>query len=1135
MNYSLFSTQSSEAGFRLHSVEIYNWGTFDRYVCGISPEGSTTLLTGANGSGKTTYVDAILTLLVPERRKRLYNQSSGAMGKNERTEESYVLGEYGDIEEEGRVGKITQHLRENRQETYSILLAVFRNEDQFVTLAQTRWFAGSELKRSYLIAHKPLGIEKDILPLDPSGLWRKRLKARHKVGNREMVEFFDSPGPYAQKFSRIFGMRSEKALTLFSQTVGLKVLGNLDDFIRNHMLEESNVEEEFFRLKENYTTLLNAHRAIEKAEEQLQLLAPVVEKARQLDEISADQVRLSGLERAIPPWFAVRKKELLNIEIERQERQTKKLVDDLETLNAEIKIDRAKERDLDFDIRSDETGRRIQELEKDIRVLVGEKQKREKKLKGYNEKASKARMCESPDEALFAQQIEFAVKRSREIDDELPSLTNRQAVKLAERQNLATTFEEKAAELKKLEIQKNNITGRVAEIRREILDHVGATEAEIPFVGELIQVLPRERQHWESAIEKVLHNFALLLIVPEEYYKKVNRYVNDTNLKGRIVYHRFKPERFLNDLIPPPENSLFSKIEIRRDSPYAEWVENRIRTDYSFVCTDDLDIFSGCDKGVTAHGLVKNRSRHEKDDRPHVLSRDNYVLGWDTKEKIRYTKEVLKELDGKIKAADQETGQLEKRRKRLDAEKGALIAFRQFDTFAEIDWRSVAIEIQKLEQDKALLEKSSDRINELKKQQSALIGVIREKEGREKGLTVAHHDAVGYLDNCREGLKTALDVLDAHKEDSLTETFSALEEFFGFDALGHELHTIDMVAERCVSDMASRIRSKEREKSEVTSKLEGVMREFRRPSDEELLRRFPDWLSDTHKLSDSVTFVSEYLEMHERISGQELSEHKNRFKKYLNEDMITRIADFQTMLHSQEEAIVENIEALNRSLKRIDFRNNPKTYIQLKEAKTRSPNIREFQMKLREWKPNLAEYERTRDDSILEQSFLKIQALIEELSTRESWRREVTDVRNWLEFNAKEFYREDDRVFRTYENTGKLSGGEKAQLTYTILGSAIAYQFGISRDGLDTRSFRFICVDESFSNQDDEKSTYLMDLCKQLHLQLLVVTPNDKTHIVEPYIARVHFVQRKNNRNSLIYDMPIAQYLAEKTEMAGLM
>ena len=48
-----------------------------------------------------------------------------------------------------------------------------------------------------------------------------------------------------------------------------------------------------------------------------------------------------------------------------------------------------------------------------------------------------------------------------------------------------------------------------------------------------------------------------------------------------------------------------------------------------------------------------------------------------------------------------------------------------------------------------------------------------------------------------------------------------------------------------------------------------------------------------------------------------------------------------------------------------------------------------------------------------------------------------------------------------------------------------------------------------------------MELCRQLHLQLLVVTPEDKMHIVEPYISAIHFVKRNNNRNSIVFDMPI--------------
>lgn len=41
----------------------------------------------------------------------------------------------------------------------------------------------------------------------------------------------------------VFGMRSDKALTLFNQIVGVKVLNDLDSFIRDNMLEERDAEE----------------------------------------------------------------------------------------------------------------------------------------------------------------------------------------------------------------------------------------------------------------------------------------------------------------------------------------------------------------------------------------------------------------------------------------------------------------------------------------------------------------------------------------------------------------------------------------------------------------------------------------------------------------------------------------------------------------------------------------------------------------------------------------------------------------------------------------------------------------------------------------------------------------------------
>lgn len=60
-----FASYDTQTGFRLHHLEVYNWGTFDQHVWKIAPQGHNALLTGDIGSGKSTLVDAITTLLVP--------------------------------------------------------------------------------------------------------------------------------------------------------------------------------------------------------------------------------------------------------------------------------------------------------------------------------------------------------------------------------------------------------------------------------------------------------------------------------------------------------------------------------------------------------------------------------------------------------------------------------------------------------------------------------------------------------------------------------------------------------------------------------------------------------------------------------------------------------------------------------------------------------------------------------------------------------------------------------------------------------------------------------------------------------------------------------------------------------------
>lgn len=1132
----LFSTKPGESGFRLDVYELYNWGTFDAEVWRIEPKGETSLLTGANASGKTTLVDGLLTLLVPERRMRFYNQTAGSKG--ERTEESYVVGEFGETENEEMQVRETRKLRGDKQTTHSILLTQFRYQDHYVTLAQCRWFSGPELKKVFVLANTQLSITSDFSPFDSGGEWKKRLKQKYqKQGAREIVYFFEGPKEYGQQMRKMFGMRSEKSHTLFSQTVGLKVLGNLDEFVRTQMLEERNSEIEFQKIKDHFKTLSNAHKAIEKANEQIQRLLPIEEKAGILSGFKNDLALYENYKSALPLWFANKEIRLITDFISFQKEALENLNKQVKDLKQTIEELNQQERELDLQIKNDEVGKQLSELEKESKKLTKEKEEKEEELEKYNELAEKLGFRPNPDAVVFDEQKQLATAKKTELAETIEKDKDEDYRLRKTKEDAEKQFDNLSNDLQLLRSQKNNITGRVAQIRSELLELTGATVEEIPFIGELMQVKPGAKK-WEASIEKLLHNFALRIIVPDKYYKTVNDFVNDNDLKGRLIYQRYKKETYLTGLHANEENSLFTKLDFKQ-TVYRDWVEHEIKTRFNYICTDNLAEFQLCDKAITSQGLIKNSSKHEKDDRPEIRNRQQYVLGWDTKEKIESIRRDMQELDSKLKLIDQEHTVLKKEAKKRQEDHencGKLLFFRDFK---KLDWWSISTLIQDIQDRINELQQASDKVKKLKDQREKILGDITLKEKDLDALNKKAYATEIKIEGKGKELTKAEEIAQQYAGMEVSDKLKLFEEEWIKDIVIN-VDTITQVQVGIRREINSKIDTLNNTLRDTKSKLEGLMREFKYPTDEALQKSFPDWRNDTFRLPENADFVEEYTSFLKKVRDEELIEHKNQFKKYLNEEMITKMSDFKGWLDRQEDDILENIDLLNISLTKISFKSNPPTFINIHAERDYAPKIKDLRTRLNDWKPNLAEYQRTQDDKILEESYNKIQALLQDLTNDESGRRELLDVRNWLKFKAVEHHRDDPKkIFRSYTGTAKLSGGEGIQLTYTILGSAIAYQFGIHHEEAGTRSFRFICVDEAFSKQDDEKARYLMDLCKQLNLQLMVVSPAkaEEVAIVEPYIAKVHFVQRKDNRNSLVYDMTIKQfrdgrseYLEEKNE-----
>ena len=85
-----------------------------------------------------------------------------------------------------------------------------------------------------------------------------------------------------------------------------------------------------------------------------------------------------------------------------------------------------------------------------------------------------------------------------------------------------------------------------------------------------------------------------------------------------------------------------------------------------------------------------------------------------------------------------------------------------------------------------------------------------------------------------------------------------------------------------------------------------------------------------------------------------------------------------------------------------------------------------------------------------------------------------------------------------------------------------------------SRSFRFVVIDEAFGRGSDESAQYGLRLFQQLNLQLLIVTPLQKIHIIEPFVSSVGFVHNEGGRDSRLRCLSIDEYRAQKAAGATL-
>jgi uncharacterized protein YPO0396 len=1097
-----FADDDSTTGFRLEHFELYNWGTYDKKIVKLELNKSNALLTGDIGSGKSTIVDAITTLIVPHN-KIVFNKAAGASTK-ERTIYTYVIGEYKSTQDENFNRSKAISLRD--ESSFSVILGRFENSgfDESLTLAQFFYISNKQIQKFFIISRDSLSIKRDFFNFNDIRDLKKRLKSINHT------QVFDTLKDYSKTFTRAMGIKNAQALNLFYQTVSLKAIGDLTEFIRKHMLEPNSVDKNIDELCQNFAELNHAHNLILDAIKQIELLDPIKVQYQKYNKSLNNYNLYVKMRDSLGLYMAgfeynllgIRLKEL-DVKLTKQQSKYNILKETLEKINDEI-----------YSIKSelDKNGAsRMTKIDDEVKQLNKELQTTKSANEEYNKIVkSLGYTAVSNEHRFLTLQNELKVEYEN-IEGKKAKLQNQITIDSVSCKNYKDEIDELEVEILYLKHNRSNIPQKVSKIRDNMAKELGIDIDNLPFVGELIEVKDKK---WQGAIQRVLHNISLSLLVDYKYYQEISNYVEKTNLRGRIVYLKVDTKKSSQTFVQKVPNSILDKIEIKVDSNYYNVVTSMLNDKFNISCVENLDDFRRFKKALSLNGQYKsNLTRHEKDDRYNIDDKSRWTLGWNNLLKLQEFEQKSQKLTSKYNFVLARVEETQKELESNEFQRDNLRDLLKYNTFNQIDWYRFAKDIEALLAEKEELLKSNDIILTLQNRLELDTQKQKDKQYEQNETLKSIGEINQKIDDTKQKYNSAILMLENNNlEEDLRLHLDQIRDTLLQNEL--TLNNISISQKRLRESIQRSIDRFNEQIKAISSKIISLQDNY--------ISTFPVLAKELFVGIDSS---NEFIEKLDELKKDNLPKWQKRFKELLKEKTIQHIVMLQNLLEKSTNAIKDKISAINRSLSDIEYSDG--TFIELVATSSINKEIKEFKQTLKEITTGSID----ENNSYSEQKFLQIKSLIERFNTRENhvdvdkkWRKLVSDVRNWFDFSAIERFISDNSQKEYYAHSGGKSGGQKEKLAYTVLASSLAYQFGLEYDRVQSRSFRFVMIDEAFGRGSDESTRYALKLFEKLKLQLLVITPKQKINVIEPYVKSVHFVHNQDGMDSSLLSLSIQEY-----------
>ena len=1080
--------ESGEPGFVLRRLQVYNWGPFGGlHDARLDPRG--TAIIGPTGSGKTTLVDALMTLLSAQPR---YNLASTGGHESDRDLMSYLRGVSGPGT--GAEGDGSHVARPGK--THTGIAATLSSGTRQIQLLGLFWTAGPGMAAAdrqdfwlFVQQAEPLPLEHWLTLLHEEGLRALKQEARATEG----VQPFDTKKAYLAQLRRFFAV-SDNAFNLLNRAAGLKQLNSIDEIFRDLVLDDRAFHGAAAEVVREFDTLAGIHTELQRAREQRDALAPLARSERLHREAQArhalEQRRLA----ALPGWFALASLRIWGAQhaqlLARQDQwNTEKQALGTQIQQRESQLDQLREQ------YQREGGGSLDDKKK----LMAQHRQTAARVRAaaqdYDRAARQLQLAPAPDARAFAANLE--------------QLAGGQAEAEALAGQLADKAYEAGSVVREHDQALQGLRSDVAQIRqrphsnippafqawREALAHaLGEAPEDIPFVAELVEVPPPEGR-WRGAIERALGPDRLRLLVPAGAMDEALRWVNG---RDNRLHVRLQDTRQTQHAGPrgaaPFADGFVRRLRIKPHPLQAALQALLVQRDRH--CVDSPERLRTTPHAMTAEGLMSDAAdRFDKQDQKPLG--EGWLTGFDNRDQLSTL-----EAEAKARQAARDTAQQDflRAQQAHEAQRQNLLLRERLRNlpFADIDVAGAEAQMQSLQGQIDALERADSPLAQLQAQVAVLSQAIQALRGD----------------------LSALDQRIGTLEPQLTQAHAALAQARQLaPALGLEAFDREIVAglPGLEAAQAAELAALQRDAQQVLHQAAEAAQAELSSLAQQLVRQMSQARRvDTGELADAGTDLFDlpaYLERLRVLEHEALPEKQQRFQAYLNQSSEQGINQLLSDVDNEVSAIEDRIEDLNLTLARVEFQ--PGAHLQLVTRRIAHQSLRDLQTAQRALRA--AALKSTEDGG--EAHYQALQEVVRQLrqaadNRRTQAARAMLDPRWRLDFSVSLIEQATGRLLQSRKSSQGGSGGEKEIIASYILTASLSY--ALAPEGSARPRFATVVLDEAFSRTSQAVAARIVAALRAFGLNPLFVTPNKELRLLREHTRQAIVVNRRGTQSRLL-------------------